>query len=84
MWRTNIQILRGDRCECGELRDWDEHIYTIDTMDKTDNLLFLRGTCCPAQGTLLNVLWEPKWEGDPWKRGYRCRCDGLTWLSSKN
>ena len=29
-------------------------------------------TFCIAQGTLLNVLWWPKWEGNPKKRGYLC------------
>ena len=24
-----------------------------------------------AQGTLLSVLWRPKWEGNPKKRGYK-------------
>ena len=28
------------------------------------------GTCCKAQGTLLNALWCPKWEGNPQGRGY--------------
>ena len=27
-------------------------------------------TYCTAQGTLLNALWGPKWEGNPKKRGY--------------
>ena len=27
-------------------------------------------TVCIAQGTLLNALWWPKWEGNPKKRGY--------------
>ena len=27
-------------------------------------------TYCRAQGTLLNALWLPKWEGNPRKRVY--------------
>ena len=27
-------------------------------------------TYCIAQGTLLNALWCPKWEGNPKGRGY--------------
>ena len=29
-------------------------------------------TYCIAQGTLLNALWGPKWEGNPKKRGDIC------------
>ena len=27
-------------------------------------------TCCAVQGTLLGAVWQPKWEGNPKKRGY--------------
>ena len=27
-------------------------------------------TSCVGQGTLLNALWEPEWEGSPKWRGY--------------
>ena len=32
-------------------------------------------TYCRAQGTLLNALWWPKWEGNPKKRRYHQRID---------
>ena len=32
-------------------------------------------TYCIAQGTLLNALWWPNWEGNPRKRGYTYTCD---------
>ena len=51
-----------------ELGDWDWHIYTI--MYKIDKLM---RTCCIAQGTQLNALWWPKWEGHV-KRGDICVC----------
>ena len=34
-------------------------------------------TYCIAQGTLLNALWWPKWEGNPKKRGY------MYWVGQK-
>ena len=27
-------------------------------------------TCCAVQETLLGAVWQPKWEGNPKKRGY--------------
>ena len=27
--------------------------------------------CCIAQGTLLNVMWQPGWEGSWGENGYR-------------
>ena len=30
----------------------------------------LARTCCIVQGTLLNVLWQPGWEGSLGKNGY--------------
>ena len=50
--------------------NWDikTDIHTVETMDKMENYENL----CTAQGTLLNTLWWPKWEGNPKKRGYMC------------
>ena len=31
-------------------------------------------TYCIAQGTLLNALWQPEWEGNPKEGGYVCVC----------
>ena len=28
----------------------------------------------PAQGTLLNVMWQPGWEGSLEENGYMCMC----------
>ena len=37
MQRTNVWIPRKKTVGCEELGDWDQHIYTIDTMYKIDN-----------------------------------------------
>ena len=34
------------------------------------SIIILMGTCCIAQGTLLNTLWWTEWEGNPEGRGY--------------
>ena len=34
-------------------------------------------TYCKAQGTLFSTLWQPKWEGNPIKRGYIYMADSL-------
>ena len=39
-----------------------------------DTLLYLKWitrTYCIAQGTLLNVMWQPGWEGSLGENGYR-------------
>ena len=43
-------------------------------------------TCCIAQGTLLNALWWPKWEGNKKKKkgGYMCTYGWLTSLYSRD
>ena len=41
-------------------------------------------TYCIAQGTLLNALWWPKWEGNPKKRGYMYMYSWFTLLYSRN
>ena len=38
----------------------------------------LNRTYCIAQGTLLNVMWEPGWETGLGENGYLCVC---VWLS---
>ena len=63
-----------------ELGDWDWHIYAIDTMHKIDDRWEPNST---AQGTLLSVLWWPKWEGNLKKRGYMYMCSWFTLLHSR-
>ena len=41
-------------------------------------------TYCLAQGSLLNSLWWPKWEGNPQKRGYIYMYSWFTFLYSRN
>lgn len=40
---------------------------------------------CIAQGTLFNVLWYPKWEGNP-RKGDMCTCvvDSLCYTAETN
>ena len=40
-------------------------------------------TNCAAQGTLLNALWRPKWEGHPKKREYVYMHNWLTLLTAE-
>ena len=35
-----------------------------------------------AQGTLLNVMWQPGWEGSLGKNGYMYMCDWVPLLST--
>ena len=37
-----------------------------------------------AQGTLLNALWWPEWEGGPKGRGYMDKYDWFILLYSRN
>ena len=41
-------------------------------------------TYCIAQGTLLNALWCPKWEGNPKRRGYIHRADSFCCAAETN
>ena len=49
---------------------WDGHVHTA---------IFQMGsqqgsTYCTPQGTLLNVIWQPGWEGSLGENGYRYMC----------
>ena len=39
---------------------------------------------CIAQGTLLNVMWQPGWEGSFWEGGYTCMYDWVPLLATWN
>ena len=41
-------------------------------------------TYCKAQGTLLSALWQPKWEGNPKKKGYIYMADSLCHTTETN
>ena len=41
-------------------------------------------TCCPAQGTLLSVTWQPGWEGSLGENGYMCIYGWVPLLSIQN
>ena len=60
---------KGDRGKWEELRDWDWHIYTVNSVYKfitSENILY-------HMGTLLNVVGWPQREGSP-KGGDICIC----------
>ena len=41
-------------------------------------------TYCKAQGTLPSALWQPKWEGNPKKKGYIYMADSLCHTTETN
>ena len=49
---------------------WDGCVHNA--MSETDNQ---QETSCMAQGTLLNVMWQPGWEGSLEENGYICVYD---------
>ena len=51
----------GEGWREGIVREFGIDMYT---------LLYLKGTYCILQGTLLNVMWQPGWEGSLGENGY--------------
>ena len=56
---------------------WDGHVHSA--IFKMDNQ---QGPTGIAQGTLLNVMWQPGWEGSLGENGYMCMYGLVTLLFS--
>ena len=60
----NLQLLVVNSCGKDRLGVWDGHVHSaVFIMDKHSILLI-------AQRTLLNVMWQPGWEGNLEETGY--------------
>ena len=73
--REELMVTRGEGWREGIVREFGTDIYTLLYLKRKTNR-----TYCIAQGTLLNVTWQPGWAESLGENGYMYMCGRVTLL----